>query len=63
MNVRKDLYAYIPTDVEGDEISIKNFNLEQNYPNPFNPSTRIQYSVSSTQNVTIKVYDLIRLQR
>lgn len=33
--------------------------LYQNYPNPFNPLTRIQYSVNSTQNVMLKVYDLL----
>jgi len=33
--------------------------LQQNYPNPFNPSTSIQYAISSTQFVTLKVYDLL----
>ena len=33
--------------------------LKQNYPNPFNPSTSIQYAISSTQFVTLKVYDLL----
>jgi photosystem II stability/assembly factor-like uncharacterized protein len=37
----------------------KQFLLQQNYPNPFNPSTSIQYAISSTQFVTLKVYDLL----
>ena len=35
------------------------YELQQNYPNPFNPSTSIQYAISSTQFVTLKVYDLL----
>ena len=55
--------------VSGDTITVSvddenpvqptEFSLSQNYPNPFNPVTRIQYSVNSTQNVTLKVYDLL----
>ena len=33
-------------------------DLYQNYPNPFNPSTQIEFTVSSVQNVSLKVYDL-----
>ena len=33
--------------------------LSQNFPNPFNPSTRIQYSLNSTQKITLKVYDVL----
>jgi hypothetical protein len=35
------------------------FSLDQNYPNPFNPSTRISYTLATTQRVTLKVYDLL----
>ena len=35
------------------------FRLEQNYPNPFNPSTSIEYTVPSSEFVTVKVYDIL----
>lgn len=33
--------------------------LLQNYPNPFNPITTINYSVPSSQNVSIIIYDIL----
>jgi hypothetical protein len=45
------------------EVTISNTPLDylllQNYPNPFNSSTKIQYSLSSQQLATIKVYDVL----
>lgn len=35
------------------------FSLSQNYPNPFNPSTAISYQVSSSGQITLKVYDVL----
>jgi photosystem II stability/assembly factor-like uncharacterized protein len=35
------------------------FVLEQNYPNPFNPSTTIKFALAETQNVELKIYDVL----
>ncbi len=48
-----------PTAIEriGDELPTK-IALEANYPNPFNPVTNIEYSLTDTEQISIKVYDL-----
>jgi hypothetical protein len=35
------------------------FSLSQNYPNPFNPTTKINFTLSGHQMVTLKIYDAI----
>ena len=45
-------------EIESD-IIVNAFKLEQNYPNPFNPSTRIQYQLSSSSHVSLKIYDVL----
>ena len=34
-------------------------SLSQNYPNPFNPTTTINYSVSKSGSVTLKVFNIM----
>jgi len=54
--IQKQVITDLAQDKSND---ITSYNLMQNYPNPFNPSTSIQYSVSSRQFVSLKVYDLL----
>ena len=48
-----------PTVDVKDNIPPSEFTLSQNYPNPFNPSTSIEYSVPTNENVTLKVFDIL----
>lgn len=46
-------------DYDNDMISPKHFSIFQNYPNPFNPSTIINYTLSHSVDVTIKIFDIL----
>lgn len=53
------IYAGFPTTgVEDRDIAVS-FRLEQNYPNPFNPSTTIDFHLSASSVVTLKVSDIL----
>lgn len=44
---------------QGQPLDPKGYGLLQNYPNPFNPSTQIRYNLSKTDDVVIKIYDIL----
>ncbi|MFZ4619793.1 MAG: T9SS type A sorting domain-containing protein, partial [Bacteroidota bacterium] len=46
-------------DVGSDVQQPAIFSLQQNYPNPFNPSTMIPFSIPTTSEVSLKIYDTI----
>jgi hypothetical protein len=51
------------TSVEQQPVMPSDIVLYQNYPNPFNPSTIIEYEIksnhSASENVLLKVYDIL----
>jgi len=45
--------------VNDDEIITDNIRLHQNYPNPFNSETEIKFNLGKTENVSIKVHNIL----
>jgi hypothetical protein len=46
------------TDISLSTEVPQEFYVSNNYPNPFNPSTTIEYGLTTTEKVSIAVYDL-----
>ena len=55
-------YSRVTTGVEDEnnyEVTPTNYVLRQNYPNPFNPTTKIDFSLPTTADVKLVVYNLL----
>ncbi|MBP7461282.1 MAG: lamin tail domain-containing protein [Candidatus Delongbacteria bacterium] len=52
-------FSNSPTSISDPGMLSSRFRLEQNYPNPFNPSTRINYTITSSAHVKLTVYDVL----
>ena len=53
----KNFQTALSAEFVGEEIPDR-FNLKQNYPNPFNPITNIEYELSVSGRVELKIYDI-----
>lgn len=48
------------TDIEDIVSEVPNaITLEQNFPNPFNPTTQIGFTLPQSQEVSLRVYDML----
>ena len=46
------------TGIDDDEAVATEFELKANYPNPFNPTTTIEYTLGSTSDVQLDIYNI-----
>jgi len=47
------------SEVGGDNLLPKAFDLKQNAPNPFNPTTMVSYDLPKASNVSLEIYNVL----
>lgn len=52
-------YCVITAIENPSEILLNSYYLFQNYPNPFNPTTTISFIITQSQDVELKVFDIL----
>ncbi|MBI5215658.1 MAG: T9SS type A sorting domain-containing protein [Ignavibacteriae bacterium] len=57
--VRRELVAFNPNAVNGEEDVPSGFALYQNYPNPFNPATNFEFRIANFEFVSLKVFNVL----
>ncbi len=50
---------YVTTNIKEPSELPQKVTLGKNYPNPFNPATKINYSLPTAKDVSLKVYDVL----
>ena len=62
--IQSDAFLFLYNQLYSVEVPIDHeviptsFALHQNYPNPFNPTTTIEFSITQTEFVTVRVYNI-----
>jgi hypothetical protein len=49
----------LTTSIDDKGILPNKFSLEQNFPNPFNPTTAIEFSLESSSDIQLTIYNVI----
>jgi hypothetical protein len=59
MNEAEQRYISITSVEDNDQNVPLSYNLKQNFPNPFNPNTTISFSIPTTENISLKIFNIL----